>query len=126
MKGTPLVEQVAATIALKLLPDDTVVPAGNVSVTGNEVDENPLGELNVKFTRLAAVAPSGNPPTEKDTYVAVVLHIAALAANGLNPLLLAVTLALGLKIPIEYRITATMTMISIAHKESIAFDFINS
>jgi hypothetical protein len=75
---------------------------------------NPDGELKVKLSNVADVAPSGNPPTVKATVVCVPLHIAALAANGLNPLLLAVTLALGLKIPIEYRITATMTMIKIA------------
>ncbi len=114
MNGTPAVEQVAAKTALKELPDDTVVELKLVSGTGKFVLEKPEGELKVILSNVAAVAPSGNPPTEKDTFKPLLLHIAALAANGLNPLLLAVTLALGLKIPIEYRITATMTMISIA------------
>ena len=105
-------------VTVNVLPEATVVPKGAVplstSVGNVDFGLKPLGEVKVILSSVAAVAPSGNPPTEKDTFRLELLHIAALAANGLNPLLLAVTLALGLKIPIEYRITATMTMIKIA------------
>jgi hypothetical protein len=114
VNGTPEVEQVAAKTTLKEPPDDTAVELKLVYGTGKLLLVKPDGELKVILCRFAEVALSGNPPTVKDTTVSEELQIAALAANGLNPLLLAVTLALGLKIPIEYRITATMTMISIA------------
>ena len=117
MNGTPELEQfrVVGEVTVKLDPEVTGAILLRAIFTGKvDFGLNPEGELRFRYSKVADVAPSGNPPTLKDTFKPLLLQIAALAANGLNPLLLAVTLALGLKIPIEYRITATMTMISIA------------
>ena len=114
VNGIPEVVQlkVLGVVTVKLLPDATEGALKELVFV--EPILVPVAELKYNSVKLTLVAPFGKPPTEKDTFKPLLLHTAALTANGLNPLLLAVTLALGLKIPIEYRITATMTMIKIA------------
>ena len=112
VNGTPEEAQlIPGKVTLKLLPEVTDTPTTPVAVA--ELVFVPVAELKNILPNATDVAPFGRPPTVKAT-VMLLPHIAALAANGLNPLLLAVTLALGLKIPIEYRITATITMIRMA------------
>ena len=99
-------------VAVKVLPDATVV-VENFDVVVVEAFM-PEAELKAMLVKVAEVAPSGNPPTVNETTAANSLHIAALAANGLKPLLLLVIAEPRLKMPMLYRITATITMIRIA------------
>ena len=113
VKAIPEVEQwIPVNVAVKVLPDATVA-AENFDVVAVE-EFIPEAEVKVMLVKVAEVAPSGNPPTVNETTAATLLHNAALAANGLNPLDVVVMLLEGLKMPMLYRITATMTMIKIA------------
>jgi hypothetical protein len=59
-------------------------------------------------------APFGIGPAFNTTFKPEELHSEDETINGENPELVAVTDELGLNIPIEYKITATMTMTRMA------------
>jgi hypothetical protein len=60
-------------------------------------------------------APFGRGPTIIEKSTPKEVHKEEETLNGEKPLLVKVTLEEGLNIPIEYNITATITMINIAH-----------
>ena len=71
---------------------------------------------DVKYTLLivSEFALFGIGPANTAILYPILLHKLEDTVNGEKPELVKVMLELGLKIPIEYKITATMTMISIA------------
>ena len=71
---------------------------------------------DVKYTLLivSEFALFGIGPANTAILYPMLLHKLEDTVNGENPELVNVTLELGLKIPILYNITATMTMIRIA------------
>ena len=74
----------------------------------------PVFEVMYIFVIVAWVAVSGNPPPIIATDKPAGLHTVDETVNGLKPMLVVVMLDDGLKIPMLYNITATMTMIRIA------------
>ena len=74
----------------------------------------PVFEVMYIFVIVAWVAVSGNPPPIIATDKPAGLHTVDETVNGLKPMLVVVMLDDGLKIPMLYRITATMTIIKIA------------
>jgi hypothetical protein len=100
-----------------------VTLSGRVSVNvGVPVDPPaPLTLFTVTDATLADVAPPCRPPRIKLIAIPCAVHTCAATVNGLNPVAVVPVLLAGLKIPIEYRTAATITMTSMAQPYVIIY-----
>ena len=74
----------------------------------------PVADVKYTLFIVSEFALFGMGPANTAILYPMLLHKLEDTVNGEKPELVKVTLELGLKIPMLYRITATMTMISIA------------